>query len=433
MRNWKRNAKFVAIIALTLTLSACLTDSGNEQSGPISVSITNPANATEIATPDIVVNLVGTTRSTTEINAVEWVNDRGGRGKASGKENWNTGNIVLMLGLNNITVTATDIDGNSSSKSIAVDREKTSPTAAANPESIVMYSYNSDLRHPAPVQGATIQPISVYFFLSPSDEWLDRGINEIEFQCCEGISGPGAGETHRPATSVGFEPWSLLLDLRDLQAGGSRRLEISAKFDDGSRSETKSFDFSVASNSSNSNSPPTISGTAPNSATVGMVWQFQPIAKDTDGDSLSFSIAEKPEWATFDKSTGLLRGAPRNSHVGIYRDIVVSVSDGQSTTSHRPFSIEVLPYAGGTATLTWAPPTKRVDQTPLPATSLAGYRIHYGQSPRNYSSQITVNNPNLSSYVIDNLASGTWYFAVAARDSSGQYSGWSNESQIMIP
>ena len=66
--------------------------------------------------------------------------------------------------------------------------------------------------------------------------------------------------------------------------------------------------------------------------------------------------------------------------------------------------------------MSWTPPTENQDNTPL--TDLAGYRIYYGVSSGNYSDSIVINNPRLTSYLIENLASATWYFSMTAVNSS---------------
>jgi hypothetical protein len=57
------------------------------------------------------------------------------------------------------------------------------------------------------------------------------------------------------------------------------------------------------------------------------------------------------------------------------------------------------------------------DDSPL--TNLAGYHVYYGTSAQSLSSEITVASPGISSYVVENLAPGTWYFAVAGYNSDG--------------
>ena len=50
------------------------------------------------------------------------------------------------------------------------------------------------------------------------------------------------------------------------------------------------------------NIAPTISGTPLNSVAAAATYSFQPTAYDANGDALTFSIANKPVWATFSSS-----------------------------------------------------------------------------------------------------------------------------------
>jgi hypothetical protein len=77
----------------------------------------------------------------------------------------------------------------------------------------------------------------------------------------------------------------------------------------------------------------------------------------------------------------------------------------------------------GTATLAWSAPTTNTDGTPL--TDLAGYKVHYGKSSGTYTNTVTIGKA--TSYSINNLAPGTYYFTVTAYDTTGLESGYSNE------
>ena len=129
------------------------------------------------------------------------------------------------------------------------------------------------------------------------------------------------------------------------------------------------------------NAPPTIEGAPSASATVGRSYAFRPAAGDPEGATLTFSIVNKPAWASFTASTGRLYGTPGSGRVGTYSGIRISVSDGQSTVSLPEFSITVAAAgsaATGSATVSWSPPATYEDGTPL--SSLAGYLVVYGQS-----------------------------------------------------
>jgi hypothetical protein len=75
--------------------------------------------------------------------------------------------------------------------------------------------------------------------------------------------------------------------------------------------------------------------------------------------------------------------------------------------------------------LTWDPPGGT-----LP-TELAGYRVYYGTSSRNYSNTIDVGSG--TDYVVANLDTGsTYYFAVTALGTDGSESAYSNEASKIL-
>ena len=102
------------------------------------------------------------------------------------------------------------------------------------------------------------------------------------------------------------------------------------------------------------NQAPVISGAPTTSVTEGENYLFAPSASDPDGDSLSFSIANKPAWASFDSATGTLSGTPASGSAGLYSGISISVSDGEMSDSLAAFSIQV---EAAPATLEAGPPT----------------------------------------------------------------------------
>ena len=65
------------------------------------------------------------------------------------------------------------------------------------------------------------------------------------------------------------------------------------------------------------------------------------MATDKEGDKLSFTILNKPDWAEFDSTTGLLTGTPVLGSEGTFSNIRIEVSDGKEKASLAPFSIQV--------------------------------------------------------------------------------------------
>jgi hypothetical protein len=192
------------------------------------------------------------------------------------------------------------------------------------------------------------------------------------------------------------------------------------------------FSITVSGSSSTSNTAPTISGTPPKSVVAGSAYAFTPTAKDANGDTLAFSISNKPAWATFSTTTGRLAGTPSSAQTGTYSNIVIKVSDGKATASLPAFSIAVSSTStNGAATLSWTPPTQNTNGTTL--TNLAGYRIYYGTSSSAMNQRISIANPGVSRYVVDGLGAGTWYFNVRAYTSTGVESAASNTASKTMP
>jgi hypothetical protein len=180
-------------------------------------------------------------------------------------------------------------------------------------------------------------------------------------------------------------------------------------------------DSSTSANAPASTSALSISGTPSAQARVGQAYSFQPTV-NSSGGTVGFSIQNKPGWATFSVATGQLTGTPSSSDVGTYSNVDISATNGVSTASLPSFSLTVA--KNGTVTLSWNVPTTNTNGSPL--TDLSGYKIDYGTSSSTLNQSISVSNPTTTAYTLQNLASGTWYFAIAAVTSDGMHSALSN-------
>lgn len=119
------------------------------------------------------------------------------------------------------------------------------------------------------------------------------------------------------------------------------------------------------------NSAPAISGSPATQVTTGSAYNFLPSAVDRDGQALTFAIANRPAWATFNTSTGLLSGTPGTAAVGAYSGIVISVSDGESSSALSAFTITVVAAHNGTPSIFGAPATRVVAGTAYAFTPVA--------------------------------------------------------------
>lgn len=96
---------------------------------------------------------------------------------------------------------------------------------------------------------------------------------------------------------------------------------------------------------------------------------------------------------------------------------ILSCSDANGSVD---ISVDVTIATSGSATalLSWTPLTQNTDGSAL--TDLVGYRIRYGITSGNYTKTITINNPGLTSYQIDNLTPADWYFVIYSVNHQGQ-------------
>jgi hypothetical protein len=181
------------------------------------------------------------------------------------------------------------------------------------------------------------------------------------------------------------------------------------------------------------NAPPTIVVAAVADAQVGATFDYQPVAQDPESDTLRFTAANLPSWASLDATSGRIRGTPGPNDAGLYESISITVADETHKVATAPFSITVNPVletadpalettnpaleGSGVASLQWEMPPSKVDGEPLD--DLAGYRILYGRSSSDLDQSVLITDPTVTSYQFSTLTSGIWYFAVVAVNASG--------------
>ena len=172
-----------------------------------------------------------------------------------------------------------------------------------------------------------------------------------------------------------------------------------------------------------------ISGSPATTAEVGQYYSFSPTVMASAGSTLTYAVGNKPAWAQFSATTGTLSGSPSTGSAATDANIVVSVSNGAQSAALPAFNITVQPapvtsVVAGTAILSWSPPTKNTDGSPL--TNLAGYVVRYGTSSTALNNKISVASASATGVEITNLSPGNWDFAVSAINTAnveGQFSG----------
>jgi hypothetical protein len=178
------------------------------------------------------------------------------------------------------------------------------------------------------------------------------------------------------------------------------------------------------------NTPPVISGSPNTQVAEGQAYTFRPSASDADNDTLTFSITNRPSWASFNSSNGTLNGTPTEADVGSYSNIVITVSDGTDSASLSPLTLVVeasqTTPTTGSVSLSWVAPSTRADGSALALSELSGYRLYMGASADSLSPVLDMDDYTVTDHVMENLESGTYYFAITAYDQTGNESDLSN-------
>jgi hypothetical protein len=106
--------------------------------------------------------------------------------------------------------------------------------------------------------------------------------------------------------------------------------------------------------------------------------------------------------------------------------IAVAACSGPHSAVQRPSGDPGAVSRGGQLTVTWSPPTRNTDGTPLK--NLAGYTLLFGTASKTYSTAISIDDPTATRYVVGGLSPGTYYFALSAINSTGRHSVLSAEA-----
>lgn len=159
---------------------------------------------------------------------------------------------------------------------------------------------------------------------------------------------------------------------------------------------------------------PQLSGTPATSVVAAHYFAFQPGVSNPSGTKLTFAVANKPSWATFNSATGRLYGTPIPlANVGTFRNIVISASAGTLRGVLPAFAITVLPLPNN-------PP------------KISGSAATVAAPGKAYSFQPTAQDPNglriifaitsKPAWLAFDSATGRLYGTPAAKD-AGTYSG----------
>ena len=182
---------------------------------------------------------------------------------------------------------------------------------------------------------------------------------------------------------------------------------------------------------------PTISGTPQAEAPVGVVYRFQPRAGGPKGAALSFRAQNQPQWMALDTVSGVLSGSPQMADVGIYRDIVLSVTDGRVVASLPAFTVEVRaaptgPYLGTPFAIPGTFDAINFDRGGEGAAYHDTTAFNAGGALRADEGVDIRVSPNAldGNHVVNNFETGEWMSYTIDVAAAGNYVVWSRVSSV---
>jgi hypothetical protein len=126
-----------------------------------------------------------------------------------------------------------------------------------------------------------------------------------------------------------------------------------------------------------------------------------PVASSASGKSFAFVLTDPQGKA--------ILGQPNTAVVMVLASVVSAPSPGGGSSGSGSGS--------ASATLSWLAPSENTNGSAL--TNLAGYNIYYGTSTSAMTNRIAITSVAVMTYVINNLNSGNWFFAITAVNSAG--------------
>ncbi len=401
-------------LIILLLASAGEASAGNRRGGRLNISITSPVNGSSFSTSSGTVALAGEARDPLGVRRVTWQNDRGGGGEATGTETWSIPGIQLASGVNTIVVTAYSSRGGSRQDKLVVTYTPAPTSTTTTPPVIEPDPTPPDTTAPTAPSGlgATVSSSS-QINLSWNAASDSVGVTGYRIERCQG-AGCASFAQIATASGTGYSNTGL---------SGSTSYSYRVRATDAA-GNLGGYSASATAVTSAANRAPVISGSPATQVVAGSGYSFTPTASDLDDQTLTFSVDGAPTWSTFNPGTGELSGTPGAGQVGLTEGIVITVSDGTAYASLPAFSLAVVQAATGSATVSWLPPTERTDGSAL--TNLDGYHIKYGTSPTALNQTITLNGAGLTSYTVEGLTPGNWYFGLIAFDTADVQSATSN-------
>jgi ribosomal protein S9 len=147
----------------------------------------------------------------------------------------------------------------------------------------------------------------------------------------------------------------------------------------------------------------------------------------TGDGTITYQWLKNGEIIDGENSASLSLNSVTSSDAGNY-SVIVSNSIVSDAASLNVTVVQVT----SSIELTWDIPQAREDGSDLPLWEINGYLIVYGNDENNLSNQLVVEGASNTMAQLLDLASGTYYFAIATVDSDGVQGAYSNVIQQSI-
>jgi putative Ig domain-containing protein/fibronectin type III domain protein/glucodextranase-like protein/Big-like domain-containing protein len=171
------------------------------------VSIATPTSASSYATTTTSIALGGAASDSVGVISVNWANDRGGSGAATGTTNWSVPVIGLQVGSNVITVTARDAAGNVGTDILTVTYSAPDTTAP-----VVTIT--------GPTTGGTYSTTSSTVTVSGTGS-DNVGVTAVTWSTDRGSSGTASGTTNWTASPVALQSGANVVTVTARDAAGN--------------------------------------------------------------------------------------------------------------------------------------------------------------------------------------------------------------------
>ncbi|WP_100897733.1 Ig-like domain-containing protein [Nostoc flagelliforme] len=129
-----------------------------------------------------------------------------------------------------------------------------------------------------------------------------------------------------------------------------------------------------------------------NSAVVGQTYQYQFLAQDSDGDPISYNLAQNSSGAFIEKDKGLFTWTPQPSQTGS-NTFIITIDDGRGGKNNLPFGRNIL-------SATNAPPNASPVITSVPRKNIAFSQTYL------YTVQASDSNYDPLSYTLETAPQG---------------------------